>query len=98
MKRINDTNLLHCLRYVAYGYSCDGDDKRCFDNSEVIWPGNLTKNHKPRLVYKNEVTGENFTLYFSFENDLAISPIENYWKIRVENQTEFYWEKIDFFI
>ncbi len=76
------SELLHNLRYVAYGYSDDGHDKRFFDDTEVIWPGNLTNDHKPKLVYKNDFTKEEFTLYFYFDD---------HWKINIENKTEFYW-------
>ena len=82
LKKLDDTVLLHSLRYVAYGYSYDGDDKRSFNDTEVIWPGNLTNNHKPKLVYKNDFTKEEFTLYFYFDNC---------WKINIENKTDFYW-------
>ena len=82
LKKIDATELLHSLRYVAYGYNDDGNDKRSFDDTEVIWPGNLTIHHKPKLVYKNDLTGEEFTLYFYFDND---------WKINLENKIEFYW-------
>lgn len=82
LKKLNDTDLLHSLRYVAYGYSDDGNDKRAFDDIEVIWPGNLTHNHKPKLVYKNEFTNEEFTLYFYYDNG---------WKTNIEGTTEFYW-------
>ena len=44
--KINDTELLHSLRYVAYGYNNEGDDKRNYDDEEVIWYGNLTIKHK----------------------------------------------------
>lgn len=93
MKKIDETELLHCLRYVAYGYNNCGDDKRDFNNTDVIWPGNLTINHKPKLVYKNDITNENFTLYFYFENNFdEKDPTKNHWKIQCEEQTFFYWE------
>jgi hypothetical protein len=82
LKNIDDTQLLHSLRYVAYGYSIDGNHKRSFDDTEVIWYGNLTHNHKPKLVYKNELTNEEFTLYFYFDIQ---------WKINIEFNTHFYW-------
>ena len=85
LKQIDDTELLHCLRYVAYGYCETGNDKRLFDDTEVIWPGNLTINHKPKLVYKNDITKEEFTLNFLFDS------AKNNWKVNMENQTEFYW-------
>ena len=34
---LNDTELLHHLRFVVYGIG-----KREFDDTAVIWPGNLT--------------------------------------------------------
>lgn len=92
LNKINETDLLHCLRYVAYGYSDDGNDKRPIDDKEVVWPGNLTIFHKPKLVYKNEITNEEFTLYFYFDNNFSNNPTENYWKINIENSTDFYWK------
>jgi hypothetical protein len=82
LKKIDDTELLHSLRYVAYGYSIDGNDKRFFDDTEVIWYGNLTIGHKPKLVYVNEISKEEFTLYFYFDSC---------WKIDVKYETQFYW-------
>lgn len=90
-KKINSTELLHSLRYVAYGYNDVGDDKREFNDITVIWPGNLTVLHRPKLVYSNEITGENFTMYFFFDGGEESDPTKNHWAIRIENQTEFYW-------
>ena len=90
--KINDTELLHCLRYVAYGYSNDGIDKRCFDDKEVIWSGNLTTKHKPKLVYKNDIVGDDFTLFFSFDNEFENDATQNYWKVDIKKQTSFYWD------
>ena len=93
-----DTELLHALRYVAYGYSADGEDKRSFNNKDVVWPGNLTILHRPKLVYKNEETNENFTLYFYYDNenkndnDNDNIPTKNHWKTRIEHTTAFYWD------
>ena len=56
LKKIDPTELLDSLRYVAYGYNDNGNDKRYFDDTEVIWPGNLTIHHKPKLVYKLVIT------------------------------------------
>ncbi len=92
LKQIDDTELLHCLRYVAYGYNNEGDDKRKYDDSQVIWPGNLTIYHKPKLVYQNTNTNEEFTLYFYFDNPTNNNPINNYWKVRLENILDFYWD------
>lgn len=91
LQKINPTELLHCLRYVAYGYNDDGEDKRNFDNTQVIWPGNLTVKHRPKLIYSNDITKENFTLYFTFDNDLETDSTKNHWTINIENQTNFYW-------
>lgn len=92
LNKINDTELLHSLRYVAYGYSLDGNDKRSFDNVEVIWPGNLTIGHRPKLVYKNDLTNEEFTLNFSFANISDNNPTNHHWKIKMEDVSEFYWD------
>lgn len=91
LKNINDTQLLHCLRYVAYGYNDNGIDKRCFNDNEVVWPGNLTTKHKPKLVYKNDITNENFTLYFIYTNDTENEPTKEYWNVQIDYQTDFYW-------
>lgn len=87
--KIDDTELLHCLRYVAYGYNVDGEDKRPYDDKETIWTGNLTTKHKPKLVYKNNE--KEYTLYFTFEGTQHDPPSENKWKIVKENGACFYW-------
>lgn len=79
-KEINDTELLHCLRYTAYG-----NDERTYDNTDVIWPGNLTVNHLPMLTYKNN--DEEFTLYFYNDSD---NVLDN-WYVKQENEIKFYW-------
>jgi hypothetical protein len=83
--KIDDTELLHSVRYVAYGYNINGPDKRGFDDKEVIWPGNLTTSHRPRLVYKNDVTHEEFTLFFTFVDtdteNLETDPTKRYWNL-----------------
>jgi hypothetical protein len=80
---LNATELLHGLRHVAYGYNSDGPDKRSYDDVEVVWPGNLTHNHRPKLTYMNELVGDHMTLYFQFINDE--------WTITVEPTVEWYW-------
>jgi hypothetical protein len=91
-KKINDTDFLHALRYVAYGYNDIGDDKRYYDDSEVIWPGNLTINHKPRLVVQNDT--EIFSIDFYFDNEFSLNSLstDNYWKTNVINDIDFYWD------
>lgn len=84
---IDDTSLLHSLRYVAYGYNHDGEDKRTYDNEDVIWPGNLTIKHKPRLTYKNG--DEEFTLNFAHSGEG--SPTENCWVATKDENVQFYW-------
>lgn len=80
---ISCTELLHGLRYVAYGYG-----KRNYDNTDVIWPGNLTIRHKPKLVViKGSIE---FTLCFYFDGDGE--PIDNGWKCEKTNGAHFYWE------
>ena len=76
LNKINDTQLLHSLRYVAYGYNNSGEDKRPYDNIDVIWPGNLTTKHKPKLVFQN---GDiNYTLYFYFDSSETNNPTEHF--------------------
>ena len=88
---INDTELLHSLRYVAYGYNIDGEDKRDYDNSDVIWPGNLTIKHRPKVVVNDH--DENYTIQFSFiKQDDNDKPTDNNWKCNIINETNFYWE------
>lgn len=95
--KINPTELLHSLRYVAYGYNHCGEDKRAFDDTQVIWPGNLTTTHRPKLTYLNENTNEKWTLYFTFENyeetNAYSDSTKNQWAICVEeDQAIFYWK------
>ncbi len=94
LNKINDTQLLHSLRYVAYGYNNSGEDKRPFDNTDTIWPGNLTTTHKPKLVFQNG--DENYTLYFYFDNNEIDNPTEHFWKINIVKNTEFYWDDLYF--
>ena len=92
LNQINDTELLHSLRYVAYGYNNAGDDKRHFNDADTIWPGNLTTSHKPKLVFQN--CEEIYTLYFNFENDKIDDPTAHFWKITKVNCVEFYWDDL----
>lgn len=89
LNKINDTQLLHSLRYVAYGYNNSGEDKRAYDNSDVIWPGNLTTKHKPKLVFQN--SDLKYTLNFYFDNSETNNPTEHFWKINIIESTDFYW-------
>jgi len=90
LNKINDTQLLHYLRYVAYGYNNSGIDKRPYDNIDVIWPGNLTTKHKPKLVIQNGDV--NYTLYFYFDSSETNNPTEHFWKINIVEKTDFYWD------
>jgi hypothetical protein len=92
LKKITDTQLLHSLRYVAYGYNNRGEDKRPFNNTDTIWPGNLTPKHNPKLVFQNGE--ERYTLYFKFENTQADDPTDQFWKINTVKEVEFYWEDL----
>ena len=92
LNKINDTQLLHSLRYVAYGYNNSGEDKRPYDNTDTIWPGNLTTKHKPKLVFQS--SDENYTLYFYFDNCKTDNPTEHFWKINIVQNTEFYWDDL----
>ena len=78
-KILDDTNFLHHLRYIAYGIG-----KRDFNDTEVIWWGNLTKNHKPKLVVQNE--NEKFTIEFNYSNEL-----EAWTTLTYNDVAEFYW-------
>ena len=91
LNEINDTELLHSLRYVAYGFNDNGEDKRTFNDVDVIWPGNLTINHKPKLIVKEH---ENeYTLYFNFitDNNDDCCSTDNKWKVNIVNKIDFYW-------
>ena len=71
---------LHHLRFVAYGLG-----KRDFDDAAVVWPGNLTHAHRPRLAC--EVDGARFTYEFQWS--------DGSWHVtRVEN-AEFRWPLLD---
>ena len=87
LNKINATQLLHYLRYVAYGYNNSGIDKRPYDNIDVIWPGNLTTKHKPKLVIKNGDV--NYTLYFYFDSSETDNPTEPFWKINIVEKLIF---------
>jgi hypothetical protein len=89
LKQINDIEFLHCLRYVAYGYNDCGNDKRTFDNTDVVWPGNLTVNHKPKLVV--QIDDDKYTIYFYFDNLENNNPTDDFWKTSVDDKNDFYW-------
>lgn len=81
---INNTDFLHWLRYIAYGFSIDGNDKRSYDNSDVVWPGNLTINHRPKLSVKTN--DKLFTLNFFYNKESET------WEIEKVEDVKFYWE------
>ena len=62
------------------------------DNTDTIWPGNLTTKHKPKVVYQNG--DENYTLYFYFDNSDTDNSTEHFWKINIVENTEFYWDDL----
>ena len=88
-KEINDSELLHSLRYVAYGYNDNGEDKRSYDNTDVVWPGNLTIKHKPKLTVRNDE--EEYTIYFYFNGSEEDLPTDDKWKTIVTDDIMFYW-------
>lgn len=75
----NCTDFLHHLRFVAYGLG-----KRDFNDTEVVWWGNMTKLHKPKLSVKYK--DEEYTIYFTFDNDT------NEWNSIKKDGAEFYWD------
>ena len=80
---LNDTDFLHHLRYVAYGIG-----KREFDNAEVVWPGNLTTEHRPKLSVERD-DGSIYTIRFVNEGN-DDDPIHGWTATRDEGAT-FYW-------
>ena len=80
---LDDTELLHHLRFVAYGIG-----KREFDNTEVIWPGNLTSCHRPKLSVESE-DGSVYTIRFTKDED--DSDATRGWKATQEEGASFYW-------
>jgi len=75
-KEINDTDLLHGLRYVAYGLG-----KREYDDQEVVWWGNMTIKHRPKVVVEKGST--RYTIYFSYDSG---------WKAKMCEEAEFHWQ------
>ena len=85
---LSDTDFLHGLRYIAYGYNNEGPDKRDYNNIDVIWPGNLTCTHLPRLVVQYDE--EKFTI--DFYHSESSSDVTNGWKTIVyEGTADFFW-------
>lgn len=76
-KEFDDTEFLHHLRYVAYGLG-----KRSFDDTEVIWPGNLTPQHEPMVCIS--IGNEAYTIKFNF--------VDNAWTTKVVPTAEFVWD------
>lgn len=93
-KEINPTDLLHALRYVAYGYNNSGEDKRDYNNADVIWAGNLTIDHKPKLVVKDK--DKEYTIYFHFDQTSNksedLNPTDDRWLCKIVDEASFYWE------
>jgi hypothetical protein len=77
--KLSANEFLHHLRYIAYGIG-----KRDFDDVEVVWPGNLTINHKPKLVVSTQK--EQFIIDFYNEDEE--------WKAikTIVQSAKFYWE------
>ena len=80
---LNDTELLHHLRFVAYGIG-----KREFDDTAVIWPGNLTSCHRPKLSVEKE-DGSLYTIRFTKDED--DKDATRGWKACREEGATFYW-------
>lgn len=80
---LSDTCFLHHLRFVAYGLG-----KRDFQNSEVVWPGNLTTKHRPKLSVERE-NGSLCTIRFLMAED-STDPTCGWTASREEGAT-FYW-------
>jgi len=87
---ISATELLHGLRYVAYGYSTDGHDKREYDNADVVWTGNLTTKHRPKVAVKDD--SDEYTIDFYFDGDENDKPSDHKWKTVITKNTIFYWD------
>ena len=76
-KEFTDEEFLHHVRFVAYCLC-----KRNFDDKEVVWWGNMTELHKPKLIVEN--LDEKYTIHFYYEN--------NQWNTQVEKGViDFYW-------
>jgi hypothetical protein len=86
--KITSTELLHGLRYVAYGYSNDGNDKRDYMDTDVVWTGNLTPYHTPKIAV--QTSGEEYTMHFYFKGDVTDAVTDN-WEIKICDGATFYW-------
>lgn len=73
---LSDEVFLHDLRFVAYGLG-----KRPYDDREVVWPGNLTESHTPKLSVN--LHGECFTIHFAHNGTT--------WVARKVPGASFYW-------
>lgn len=81
---LNDTEFLHHLRYVAYGIG-----KREFNNTEVVWPGNMTAEHRPKLSVECE-DGSVYTIRF-VKIDSDADPTSG-WTAQRTDGASFYWD------
>jgi len=69
---------LHGLRHDAYGIG-----KRSYDDKEVVWPGNLTALHEPKIIVDDETTPAKYTIYFHYDTE---------WRaVKIDNDIEFIW-------
>lgn len=73
---LSDEDFLHLLRYVAYGL-----EKRSFEDVEVVWPGNLSINHQPKLCVNDGQT--RYTIQFACKDGV--------WQAHEKPGAEFYW-------
>ncbi len=75
---LTTTDFLHHLRFVAYGLG-----KRDFNDTLVVWWGNMTTKHKPQLSVDYE--NEQYTIYFNYDDT------QNEWICYKRLGAEFYW-------
>lgn len=77
--KLSGTDLLHHLRYVAYGLG-----KRSFDDADVVWPGNLTTQHRPCLNVWMPYRA--FSIRFSYDLERQV------WNAVLGEGMDFYWD------
>ena len=73
-KEMTDEDFLHHVRYVAYGIG-----KKDFNDTEVVWWGNMTESHKPKLVV--EMVEKNIQYIFIMKMVNGIRKMRKTWQI-----------------